>query len=126
MSTSVSIRKELLETLLESAKVLHPKETILLLRGKANRATISVSEILIPPLAMHGKGFSSFPTHMLPIDFSLIGVAHSHPSGSLQLSVGDLNHPFGKITIIMASPYKGIESLAAYDRDGKRLTILMT
>jgi len=126
MSTSVSIRKELLETLLESAKVLHPKETILLLRGKANRATISVSEILIPPLAMHGKGFSSFPTHMLPIDFSLIGVAHSHPSGSIQLSVGDLNHPFGKITIIMASPYKGIESLAAYDRDGKRLTILMT
>ena len=126
MSTSVSIRKELLETLLESAKVLHPKETILLLRGKANRATISVSEILIPPLATHGKGFSSFPTHMLPIDFSIIGVAHSHPSGSLQPSVGDLNHPFGKITIIMASPYKGIESLAAYDRDGKRLTILMT
>jgi len=126
MSTSVSIRKELLETLLESAKALHPKETILLLRGRANRATISVSEILIPPLATHGKGFSSFPTHMLPIDFSIIGVAHSHPSGSLQPSVGDLNHPFGKITIIMASPYKGIESLAAYDRDGKRLTILMT
>jgi len=126
MSTSVSIRKELFETLLESAKVLHPKETILLLRGKANRDAINVSEILIPPLAMHGKGFSSFPTHMLPIDFSIIGVAHSHPSGSLQPSVGDLNHPFGKITIIMASPYKGRESVAAYDRDGKSLTILVT
>ena len=126
MSTSISMRKELLETLLESSKALHPKETILLLRGKANRATISVSEILIPPLAMHGKGFSSFPTHMLPIDFSIIGVAHSHPSGNLQPSVGDLNHPFGKMTIIMASPYKGGENVAAYDRDGKRLTMQIT
>ncbi len=123
---SISIRKELFETLLESAKAVHPKETILLLRGKANRVAINVSEILIPPLAMHGRGFSSFPTHMLPIDFSIIGVAHSHPSGSLRPSVGDLNHPFGKITIIMASPYAGIESMAAYDRVGKRLTIRVT
>ncbi len=126
MSTSVSIRKELFETLLESAKAVHPKETILLLRGKANRVAINVSEILIPPLALHGKGFSSFPTHMLPIDFSIIGVAHSHPSGSLQPSVGDLNNPFGKITVIIASPYTGRESVAAYDRNGKNLTIFVT
>lgn len=126
MSTNVTIKKELFEMLLESARAVHPRETIVLLRGKANKDAISVSEVLIPPLAMYGKGFSSFPAHMLPMDFSIIGVAHSHPSGSLRPSVGDLNHPFGKITIILASPYEGRESVAAYDRDGRRFTILVT
>jgi len=126
MSTSVTVKKELLEMLLESAKGIHPKETIVLLRGKAGKGAISVSEVLIPPLAMHGKGFSSFPTHMLPMDFSIIGVAHSHPSGSLSPSVEDLNHSFGKITLIIAAPYTGKENMAAYDRNGRRLTLLVT
>ena len=126
MVTDITIKKELLEMLLESAKALHPKETILLLRGKSDRDAINVSEVLIPPLAMYGKGFSGFQTHMLPMDFSIIGVAHSHPSGSLKPSVEDLNHPFGKITLIMGSPYAGRESVVAYDRDGKKLMILMT
>jgi len=126
MSASVAIKKELLEMLLESAKGIHPKETIVLLRGKASKDAISVSEVLIPPLAMHGKGFSSFPTHMLPMDFSIVGVAHSHPSGSLRPSVEDLNHSFGKITLIIGAPYTGKENMAAYDRNGKRLTLLVT
>jgi len=126
MSTHVTIKKEMLEMLLESAKALHPRETIVLLRGKANKDAIDVSEVLIPPLAMYGKSFSSFPPHMLPIDFSIIGIAHSHPSGGLRPSVEDVNHPFGRIAVIVASPYKGQEDVAAYDRDGKRLTMLVT
>lgn len=126
MSTHVTVKRDLLGMLLESAKALHPKETIVLLRGKANRDAIDVSEVLIPPLAMHGESFSSFPTYMLPMDFSIIGVAHSHPSGSLRPSVQDVNHPFGKITVIVASPYKGQGNVAAYDRDGKRLMMHVT
>jgi len=125
MSAHVTIKKELLEMLLESAKALHPKETIVLLRGKANKDAIDVSEVLIPPLAMHGRSFSSFPSHMLPMDFSIVGVAHSHPSGSLRPSVEDVNHPFGRIAVIVASPYKGHENVAAYDRDGKKLALLI-
>ncbi len=125
MNTNVTIEKKILETLLVSARAVHPKETIFLLRGKSNRDVISVSDLLIPPFAMCGRGSSSFPVHMLPIDFSIIGVAHSHPSGSLKPSVGDLNHPFGKVTLIIASPYAGTENLAAYDRSGRKLTLLV-
>jgi len=123
MDRNVTIKRELLEMLLEGAKTLHPKETIVLLRGKVTKDVINVSEVVIPPLATYGSGFSSFPTQLLPMDFSIIGVAHSHPSGSLRPSVGDLNHPFGKITLIIASPYLGKENVAAYDRNGNGLTI---
>jgi len=123
MSKNVTVKRELLEMLLEGAKTLHPKETIVLLRGKITKDVINVLEVVIPPLATYGSSFSSFPTQLLPMDFSIIGVAHSHPSGSLRPSVGDLNHPFGKITFILASPYAGKEHVAAYDRDGKRLMI---
>jgi len=123
MDRNVTMKRELLEMLLEGAKTLHPKETIVLLRGKASKDSINVSEVVIPPLATYGSGFSSFPTQLLPMDFSIIGVAHSHPSGSLRPSVGDLNHPFGKITLILASPYAGKENVAAYDRNGNGLTI---
>ena len=87
MNRNVTIKRELLEMLLEGAKTLHPKETIVLLRGKVSKDSISVSEVVIPPLATYGSGFSSFPTHLLPMDFSIVGVAHSHPSGSLRPSV---------------------------------------
>ena len=123
MNAGVVLKKELLDMILEGAKRLHPKETIVLLRGKADRGFVKVSEVLIPPLATYGKSFSSFPTHMLPMDFSIVGVAHSHPSGSLRPSVGDLNHPFGKITLIIAFPYAGEENVAAYDRNGNLLAI---
>jgi len=123
MNVEIVLKRELLEMILEGARRLHPKETIVLLRGKADRDFIKVSQVLIPPLATYGKSFSSFPTGMLPMDFSIIGVAHSHPSGSLRPSVEDLNHPFGKITLIIASPYAGKENVAAYDRNGNGLTI---
>jgi proteasome lid subunit RPN8/RPN11 len=126
MGIEIVIRNELLGMILEGARQLHPRETIVLLRGKSDKGVVNISEVVIPPLATYGKGFSGFHPHMLPVDFSIIGVAHSHPSGSLRPSVGDLNHPFGKVTIIIASPYAGRESVAIYDREGKRLTMRVT
>jgi len=123
MSAKVTLQKEILELILESARRLHPRETILLLRGKARKNEISVSEVLIPPLAAYGKGFSAFPAHMLPMDFSIIGTAHSHPSGNLMPSVEDLNHSMGKIILIVAYPYLRKEDTATYNRDGQKLTL---
>jgi len=123
MSTKVTMSKELLQMILESARRLHPKETILLLRGKAGKNTINISEVLIPPLATYGKGFSAFPGHMLPIDFSIIGTAHSHPTGNLKPSAEDQNHLMGKIMLIVAYPYQGRENAAIYNREGQRLIL---
>jgi len=93
------------------------------LRGKVGKDGIVISEVLVPPLATYGKGFASFPMHMMPIDFSIVGSAHSHPFGSLTPSVDDLNRSFGRIIIIVTFPYLGEESVAVYDREGKRLTL---
>jgi len=122
----VTIPREILETFLESAKKLHPKETIFLLRGKATKNSMIISELLIPPVATYGIGFSTFPMHMLPMDFSIVGSIHSHPSGSLAPSFEDLNSSMGRVIIIAAFPYQGEENVAAYNRDGKRLTLQVT
>jgi len=99
--------------------MLHPREAILLLKGKMNKHRIVINDTQIPPLATHGNTFSTFPLHMLPIDFSIVGVAHSHPSGALRPSVTDLNKFYGKIMVITAYPYRSEKNLAMFDREGK-------
>lgn len=84
---------------------MHPKENIMLIRGKVRGNYAEVTEFLIPPFSTYGLGFSGFPTHMLPFDLSIIGIAHSHPSGSNVPSTEDLNNFYGKLMIIAAYPY---------------------
>jgi len=119
----VLVSKEMIQMILESARSLHPKETIFLLRGKTRKHEIVISEIVIPPSATYGKGFASLPMYMMPIDFSIIGTVHSHPSGSLALSVEDLNHAMGKIILVTAYPYSGVECSAVYNRKGEKLKL---
>ena len=125
MGLTVSISEELLQTILEGARRLYPKETILLLRGKKTKSVIGVSEIVVPPLATYGRGFSGMPIHMLPMDFSLVGTVHSHPSGNLMPSPTDLNHFFGAVLLIVGFPYEDEKSVAAYNRSGEKLTLLV-
>lgn len=122
----ISMNKELLEAILEGARRLYPKETILLLRGRKNKNSIEISDLLVPPLAKYGQGFSSLPLHMLPMDFSIVGTAHSHPSGNLMPSHTDLNHFFGVILMITAFPFRNEENVAAYNRSGEKLTLHVT
>lgn len=119
----VRIPRDMLAMILEGAKAAHPKETILLLRGKMKKNMVVISEIVIPPLSTHGRGFSAFPMHMLPMDFSIVGTVHSHPSGGLMPSIHDLNHALGRVILIAAYPYQGRESVAAYNRDGDGLPL---
>jgi len=126
LKDEVTIPREILVMLLESARTLHPKETIFLLRGKATKNSMIISELIIPPAATYGRGFSTFPMYMLPMDFSLVGTVHSHPSGNLAPSSEDLNNSMGKVIIIVAFPYQGKENVAAYNRDGKTLALQVT
>lgn len=116
----IAIGRGLLESMLDLARELHPQEVILLLRGKVSRGEIRIDDFLLPPFASAGLDFAQFPSHMLPIDFSIIGTAHSHPSGSVSPSVTDLNHFYSRIMLILAYPYRGT-SVAAYDSRGERL-----
>ena len=122
----VQIGRSVIDSLLSYASVSHPKEGILLLKGKTHKDKIVIDEVAIPPLSIHGESFSSFPLHMLSIDFSTVGTAHSHPSGVLAPSVADLNNFYGRVMIIMAFPYQSSQNIAAFDRDGKTVNLEIT
>ncbi|MGC8998744.1 MAG: hypothetical protein ACP5JW_05025 [Candidatus Bathyarchaeia archaeon] len=59
---------------------------------------------------------------MLPIDFSLIGTGHSHPSGNLSPSPVDLNNFLGSILMLVAYPYTD-KNIAVYNHNGEKLTL---
>jgi proteasome lid subunit RPN8/RPN11 len=75
----------------------------------------------MPPGAIQGLGFSGFQPHMLPFDLSIVGVVHSHPSGSSSPSVHDLNHPYGRITMIAAYPYRSVDDVTIFGKGGQML-----
>ncbi len=117
----VLIKRSVIESVLIYAKACHPKEGMLLLRGKANKDAIEVNEVMIPPLSVRSESFSFFPAHMLPIDLSIVGTAHSHPSGILAPSVEDLNNFYGRIMIIAAFPYDSESNIIVIDGKGRTL-----
>jgi len=116
----VKIDSKALEAFLERCKQVYPNENIMLIRGKVKKGVATVEEFLIPPFSTYAYGFSGFPTYMIPFDLSIIGVAHSHPSGNNNPSLEDLNGIFGRLMIIAGYPYDE-GSLAVYDSKGEKL-----
>jgi len=123
---TIVISHDLLQTVFGGAKNVYPKETILLLRGEKKKDTIIVTELVVPPLANYGRGFSSIPLHMMPMDFSIVGTAHSHPSGNLKPSHTDMNHFFGPILMIVGFPFTDEKNVAVYNRKEERLALQVT
>ena len=121
MDKEVCVERAVVDSILSHAQMLHPRESILLLKGKVSKHKITVTDVLIPPFATHGKTFSAFPLNRLPIDFSVIGVAHSHPSGALRPSIIDLNKFYGRIMLITAYPYQSEQNIIILNRQGKPL-----
>jgi proteasome lid subunit RPN8/RPN11 len=123
---TVSISSEILEAIFEGARHLHPKETILMLRGKKKKDTIRIVDLVIPPLATYGHGFANYPIHLLPMDFSLVGTVHSHPSGNKTPSDVDFNHFFGRIMMIVGYPYATANDVVVYNMQGEKLKLEIT
>lgn len=105
MIERIIIMRGALSLFLEICKDVHPRENIMLIRGKIRNRVAEVTEFLIPPFSTYGEGFSGFPTFMVPFDLSIIGIAHSHPSGDFSPSLEDMNRFYGKIMIIAGYPY---------------------
>ena len=121
LDKEVFVKRSVVKSILSYAQMFHPKESILLLKGKTYKKMILVTDVQIPPLATHGSTFSTFPLSRLPIDFSVIGVAHSHPSGVLHPSVTDLNKFYGRIMLITAYPYQTEQNIIILNRQGNPL-----
>lgn len=120
----VFINRQTLRGILSFAQDIHPNELVLLLRGKRKKDAFFIEEFLFPPFASSGRGFAQFPPHMLPIDFSILGTAHSHPSGSAKPSTIDVNRFYGRIMMIVAYPYRE-ESVIVFNSKGESLPIII-
>lgn len=118
------ITQKCLELILESAKSTYPNEFGGLLRiDKEKKDTII--EVILLPGTISGNSHAIFQLHMMPIDFSVIGTVHSHPSYFALPSRADLElfSKHGRIHIIAAYPYTS-DSWKAYDFTGKQIDII--
>ncbi|MEM2760917.1 MAG: hypothetical protein QXU32_12860 [Nitrososphaerales archaeon] len=95
----------------------HPNDAALLLRGSSKNNVILVDGLVIPPfpdtLLVDGT--------MLTVDSSIMGTAHSHPSGDGKPSLDDLHRFAGIIGVIAMFPYEGTDDLFVYDSEGQIL-----
>lgn len=123
---TVMMSKEVLDAIFEGARRLYPKETVMLLRGKKKKDAVQITDLLVPPLATYGYGFANLPLHMLPMDFSIMGMVHSHPSGNLTASDVDFNHFFGRIMMIVGYPYASKQNVVVYNCQGDKLPLEVT
>jgi proteasome lid subunit RPN8/RPN11 len=121
MITKVQIQYETATSIIYGAKAAYPHEIIFLLRGKIKDTTLFVTSIIIPPFASGNGNSARFPLGTLPIDFSIAGTVHSHPSGVLEPSMVDLNSFYGKIMAIVAYPYDLRSNLAFFDAQGEKI-----
>ena len=114
------IRRKTLRMILEASKDTYPKEFAAILRAEEG----VIEEILLLPGTVSGDVHAIFQLHMLPIDFSVVGTIHSHPSGNYSPSEADLGlfSHFGRIHIIAGRPYTEA-SWAAYDHYGNRIEL---
>jgi len=122
----VVMDRELVSMILEGARRLYPRESFLLLRGKKSKNAIKITDLLVPPLANYGRGFAEVQLHRLPMDFSIVGTVHSHPSGNLNPSNMDLNHLMGRFLMIVAYPFADERNIAVYGRSGEKVQLHVT
>jgi len=118
------IKKDVLEFILGVSMEIYPKEFGCLLRGDNS----VITEALIIPGSVFGENFNIQRMDMKPIDSTIIGSAHSHPGDTGAPSRADLKffNKFGVIHLILRYPYRSLEDVFAYNRDGKPVELIMT
>ena len=117
------IKRKCLDIILEGAKSIYPKEFGGLLRVDT-REKNTIIEVILLPGTISGGSQALFKLHMLPIDFSIVGTVHSHPSGIPLPSQADrqLFDKYGRIHIIVANPFSEY-SWKAYNYLGDEINI---
>ena len=114
----VLVRDIAIEFMLGVSRDLYPREFAGLLRAEDD----VIIEVLILPATIWGEGFASIATAHMPMDRSVVGSVHSHPSPNYSPSKQDLIH-FGKTGsthFIIKYPYESPADIACYDNSGER------
>jgi proteasome lid subunit RPN8/RPN11 len=118
------ITQKCLDMILESSKSNYPQEFGALLRvDRVKKDTIT--EVVLLPGTISGDSHAIFRLHMLPIDYSVVGTVHSHPSAIARPSEADLDlfGHFGKIHLIVGVTPFGETRWKAYEYNGRETTV---
>ena len=119
---TATLTKQACEGILSYCKMNHPNEMVLILKGKSKKGAVFIDSLVIPPFSETGPIFAGFPSSFLPLDLSYVGMAHSHPVGSADPSLEDLNNFFGLVSIIVKSPYNE-DDVFAWHSSGNSIAI---
>ena len=119
------IKEAALHFILEASKNFYPREFSGLLRGDRKKELIE--EVLVLPATIYGEGFASIHLSSVPIDSTIVGSVHSHPSPSNHPSLQDSIYfrKTGNIHLIAKPPYQSLLDVACYDRESERLDLWM-
>ena len=117
------IKRRTLELIMEASKDSYENghEFAAVLRA---RKDVIHELLMLPDGGNRGKTSVMVYLHMLPIDLSIVGSVHSHPSSNYYPSNADLDF-FGRagmVNIIVAYPYTD-RSWQAYNRSGERIIL---
>lgn len=110
------IKKRVLRMILEASKSQYPEEFGALMRAEKG----VIKELVLLPGTVSGHRHAIFQFHNLPIDFTIVGTVHSHPSGVCYPSGADLQlfQKYGWVHIIVCSPFDR-SSWACFDGSGQ-------
>ena len=123
LERSVVFLNDTRDGILSYSKINHPNEMILILKGHSKKGKMLIENLVIPPSHEIGPTFAGFPSNQLPFDADYIGMVHSHPAGSAEPSLEDLDNFFGLVSVIVKSPYED-EDIFAWDSSGNSIPIL--
>ncbi|HHH84016.1 MAG TPA: hypothetical protein ENL29_00940 [Thermoplasmatales archaeon] len=116
------IERSCIDLIKESAKSVHPREFAGMLSVGDDKSIIS--EVVLLPGTISGDSHAIFRLYMMPIDYSIVGTVHSHPSPFPTPSEADLHlfEKYGRVHIIMAMPYDD-SSWRAYNFRGESIEL---
>ena len=109
------IKRPVLELILQASRESHPNEFAGQLRAREG----TIHELTMLPGTLQGRTSALVNLWMLPIDYSVVGSVHSHPSGNYWPSEQDIEFfgKFGSVHIIVGMPYT-LSSWRAYSHTG--------
>ena len=117
------IKRKCLDLILESSKSVYPNEFGGFLRVDDEKKD-TITELVLLPGTVQGESHAIFKLNMMPVDFSIVGTIHSHPSPYPIPSDADLElfRKHGRVHIIAASPYN-YSSWKGYNNRGEKVNI---
>jgi len=117
-----AIERNCLDLIKESARSVFPNEFGGFLSVGNNPQVID--EVVLLPGTISGDSHTIFRMHMAPVDPTIVGTVHSHPSPHAVPSRADrhLFERYGRVHIIIAQPFDDL-SWQAYDYLGKTYSL---